>query len=631
MCGLVGYVGQTAPVSPERLVTMRDTLVHRGPDDADQYVAGENGVAIGLAHRRLSIIDTRSVGRQPMERDGLRIIFNGEIYGFRALRAQLEAEGHRFATRTDTEVLLALYQARGLDMLTLIDGMFAFALWDPARRRLLVARDRLGIKPLVLAEVGSTLLFASEIKALLASGVVDDTIDLQAHHDYLGLCYVPGPRTMLRGIRKLPPAHALVWEDGRVRQWRYWTQVLHSARPAPPRAPALADAAVEVRAALRAAVQRQLVADVPLGLFLSGGLDSSAVLACMAEVGPVKAFTIRFEETGYDESPAAALAARTFGAEHHIETVRPDPATFLAPLTEIQDEPFADSSAIPMWYVSRLARRHVTVALGGDGGDELFAGYRTHFAWRLRTLYRRLPAPLRQQLLPALVARLPVSHGKVSFDLKARQFVAAADREDADAHYGYKEFLTEPARRDLQAEPVALEPTVRLFAAAFAEHPFRHGLDAVLASDFGLYLPDDILAKVDRMTMQHSLEARVPLLDHTLVELAAALPAHYKLRGLTGKAVLRRALTGWLPAPLLRKPKAGFNVPLAAWLAGPLNGVLRDMLSPSRVKALGLWRADVVERLIVEHEQKQRDHGRALWSLLCFMLFNQRFRGGRSA
>lgn len=631
MCGLVGYVGPIPPVTAERLATMRDTLAHRGPDDADQYISSSEGACVGLAHRRLSIIDTRTVGRQPMERDGLRIVFNGEIYGFRALRASLEAEGHRFATRTDTEVILAAYQARGLDCLELLDGMFAFALWDPSKRRLLLARDRLGIKPLVVAEVGQSLFFASEIKALLASGVVDDGIDRQAHHDFLGLTYVPGPRTMLRGIRKLPPAHALVWEDGRTRQWRYWGQVLHSARPTPPRPLPLAEAAIQVRSALKEAVQSQLVADVPLGLFLSGGLDSTAVLAAMAEAGPVKAFTIRFEEAGFDESPAAARAAQHYGAEHHIETVRPDPGAFIDALTEVQDEPFADSSAIPVWYVSRLARRHVTVALGGDGGDELFAGYRTHLAWRLRTVYQRLPGPLRRQLIPALVSRLPVSHGKVSFDLKARQFVAAANNEDAAAHYGYKEFLSESARLELMQGPAELEPTMRLFQAAFTEHAFRHGLDAVLHSDFALYLPDDILAKVDRMTMQVSLEARVPLLDHRLVELAASLPADYKLRGLTTKAVLREALRGWIPTPLLARRKAGFNVPISAWLAGPMNALLRDMLSPSRVKALGLWRPESIQRLIDEHERRQRDHGRALWSLLCFMLFNQRFRGGRPA
>lgn len=633
MCGIVGYVGSTAPVSRQRLVYMRDTLSHRGPDDADLLVATD-GPAVGFGHRRLSILDTRTVGRQPMTRGELTIVFNGEIYNFQVLRTQLEAEGHRFTTRTDTEVLLALYQTRGTDMLGLLNGMFAFAIWDRARQRVFLARDRLGIKPLFLAAgPGDALLFASEIKALLASKVVDDAIDLQAHHDYLGLTYVPGPRTMLRGVRQLPPAHAIVWEAGRTRQWRYWDQQLHSAGAKGARPPSRRQAASEVLAGLSQAVERRMIADVPLGMFLSGGIDSTAVLMCMAQAAsaPVKAFTIRFEEASYDESEFARIAAQAYGAEHHIETVRPDPDTFLGPLTEALDQPYADSSAIPLWYLCRLARQHVTVALGGDGGDEVLAGYRTHVAWRVREVYRRLPKAAREKLIPALVARLPVSHGKISFDLKARQFVAAANRPPAAAHFGYKEFLAEDARHALRAVPAQLEPTVRLFEQAFAAHDFSHGLDPVLYSDQAIYLPDNILVKADRMSMRHGLEARVPFLDHAFVEQVAALPADYKLHRWQTKAVLKRALAGKVPPVLLKRRKAGFNVPMAAWLAGPLHELMRDMLSPSRVRAVGLWRADQVESLIDDHLARRRDLSRPLWSMLCFMLFNERFRGGRSA
>ncbi len=635
MCGLVGYVGPAPPVSRPRLVEMRDCLRHRGPDDAGLWLGRDDHAAVGLGHRRLSIVDTRHVGVQPMadEQGELRVVFNGEIYNFLQLRAELQAQGFRFRTRTDTEVLLYLYRAHGDAMLDRLVGMFAFALWDGPRRRLLVARDRFGIKPMFLAEPSpGTLLFASEIKALLASRVVDDAIDLQAHHDYLGLNYVPGPRTMLRGIRKLPPAHALVWEDGAVRERRYWRQTFHSVAP-PPRTPSFAEAADQVLDGLRAAVRCRLIADVPLGMFLSGGIDSSAVLACMAEgtETPVKAFTIGFVEATFDETAHAAQMAARVGAEHHIERVRPDPDTFLGPLTETMDEPYGDSSAIPLWYLSRLARRHVTVALGGDGGDELFAGYRTHFAWRLANAWRHLPAWLRERAVPAMVRRLPVSHGKVSFDLKARAFVSAASCPPAEAHYRFKEFLSDDARASLRAHPADVEPTVRLFHAAFAAEPFRHGLDAVLSSDFALYLPDDILVKVDRMSMSHGLEARVPFLDHRLVELAAALPADYKLRGLRTKAVLKRALRGHVPENLLHRRKAGFNVPMAAWLGGPLRPLLRDMLSPARVQRLGLWRPEYVMRLLDEHDRKQIDHSRTLWALLCFVLFNERFRAGRPA
>lgn len=613
---------------------MRDTLRHRGPDDADLIVS-EAGPAIGFAHRRLSILDTRTVGRQPMTRGDVTIAFNGEIYNFQALRETLQAEGLSFETRTDTEVLLALYQTRGLDMLALLNGMFAFAIWDRARQRVFLARDRLGIKPLFLANgPGDSLLFASEIKALLASKVVDDAIDLQAHHDYLGLTYVPGPRTMLRGVRQLPAAHALVWTGGQQRVWRYWDQTLHSARPAgSARPPSRGEAARQTLDALQAAVERRMIADVPLGMFLSGGIDSTAVLMCMAKAAsaPVKAFTIAFDESGYDESSFAAIAAKAFGAEHHVQTVRPDPDVFLGPLTEALDQPYADSSAIPLWYLCRMARAHVTVALGGDGGDEVLAGYRTHVAWRIRELYRRLPSAARERLIPAMVARLPVSHGKVSFDLKARQFVAAANRSPAAAHFGYKEFLAEDARHALRLPAAQIEPTVRLFADAFAAHPFTHGLDPVLYADCGIYLPDNILVKADRMSMRHGLEARVPFLDHQFVEHVAALPANYKLKNLTTKAVLKQALAGEVPSALLKRRKAGFNVPMATWLNGPLNSLLRDMLSPARVRRVGLWRPGSVAALIDDHESRRRDLSRPLWSMLCFMLFNERFREGRPA
>ena len=635
MCGLVGYVGAEPPVSRQRLVHMRDTLRHRGPDDAGLYIARGREACVGLGHRRLSIIDTREVGRQPLSDASGRVwvAFNGEVYNFAALRERLEKAGHVFRTRTDTEVLLYLYLERGVDMLDDLDGMFAFAIWDAQEERLLLARDRMGIKPLYVAErPDGAVVFASELKALLASKAVDDAIDLQAFHDYLGLNYVPGPRSILRGVQKLQPAHALLWERGRVtRRWRYWDQTFHSVDGR--RAPSYAAAAEQVRAGLKASVRQRMVADVPLGMFLSGGIDSSAVLGAMSELatGPVEAFTIAFEEATYDESGHARIAAERFGARHHVELVRPDADTFLGPLTDAFDEPYADSSAIPLWYLCRLARRHVTVALGGDGGDELFAGYRTHYAWRLANLYRRLPAPLRTHVVPALVDMLPVSHGKVSFDLKARAFVGAAARPPADAHYGFKEFLGEEARHEMATRPAELEPTVRLFREAFAAHAFRHGLDAVLYSDFAIYLPDDILVKVDRMSMSHGLEARVPFLDHHLVAMAAGLPADFKLRGLRTKAVLKRAVRGQVPDRLLNRKKAGFNVPMASWLSGALRPLVRDMLSSARVQRMGLWRPEAVTRLLDEHDSRQRDHSRTVWALLSFVLFNERFRGGRPA
>ncbi len=633
MCGFVGYIGERPPVTRERLDLMRDTLEHRGPDGAGTFVYRDSAIAVGLGHRRLSIIDTREVGAQPMHHAarGLTIAFNGEIYDFADLRSSLEKQGgHTFQTRTDTEVILHAYEAYGLDVLKTLDGMFAFALWDARERRLLLARDRLGKKPLYLGRTrDGALVFGSELKSLLASGGFDPSVDRQALFDYLALNYVPGPRTMLNGISKLPPAHALVWQQGETRQFRYWDQRFYSVSGAgqSPRRPSERQAVSLVRDELRSAVRRRLVSDVPIGMFLSGGIDSSAVLRYMAELqtSPVFAFTIRFPEASYDESKQAALVARKFGAHHVIEEVTPNADEFFEPLVNSLDEPFADSSAIPMWYLARAARRHVTVALGGDGGDEVFAGYRTHRAYRLANLYRRLPAPLREQLIPALVARLPVSHRKVSFDLQARQFVAAASETPARAHFGFKAFLTDAARRELLLASSALDDTARLFEQAFSAHAFDDALDGVLYCDFQLYLPDDILVKVDRMTMAHGLEARSPFLDHRLVEAVAALPSSFKLKGLRTKHLLKRALWGQVPLSILERSKAGFNVPISTWLSGPLRSLLRDTLSPSRVKAMGHFSVPLVGRMMDEHDTRQKDHGRSLWALLCFAAWHARF------
>ena len=636
MCGIVGYVGLDAPITKERLSAMRDTMVHRGPDGDGIFVSTEENAAVGLGHRRLAIIDTREIGLQPLSNeDGtIHAIFNGEIYNFRELREELIAHGHVFRTLTDTEVLVHLYEDRGDNLLSYIYGMFAFAIWDAKNHRLFLARDRLGKKPLYYAwNNRGTLFFASEIKALLTSGCIDDTIDLQALHDYLALNYVPGPRSMLAAINKLPPAHALIWEDGKIRQFRYWNLNFHSVDPERRfKQQSMHESARETLKMLDGAVQRRLVSDVPIGMFLSGGVDSTAILMCMAENTslPVKAFTIGFEETSYDESDYAKIAAQSFGAEHHIAIVRPDADTFLGSISEAFDEPYADSSAIPLWYLCRFAREYVTVALGGDGGDELYAGYLTHSAYRIANLYRHLPDVLRNRVIPALVSRLPVSHSKVSFDLRARQFVAAASQNPACAHYGYKEFLSEEARAELRAIPAPdIEPTVRLFEAAFRAHKFADTLDAVLYSDFQLYLPDDILVKTDRMSMIHSLEVRSPFLDHLLVEQAASLPAHYKLWGLRGKHILRKALKGFLPTRILRRRKAGFNVPMAQWLNGPLRSIVRDMLAQDMVTRIGIWSAPAVNRLMVEHEARRQDNSRSIWALLMFMLWNERFRHGK--
>ena len=635
MCGFVGYIGHGAWLSRQRLVHMRDTLTHRGPDDAGIWLGQTPRAAVGLAHRRLSIIDTRSVGRQPMTDSSgqVAIVFNGEFYGYLDARRTLETKGHQFRTQTDTEVILALYREYGSDFVHHVDGMFALALWDKSQNRLVLARDRMGIKPLFYSALANgALVFGSEIKALLASKSIDDSIDLQAHHDYLGLNYVPGPQTMISSIKKLRPGHTLIWSPEGLSCKPYWTHPLESLS-APPNPPSFKQAASQVYIDLKRAVERRMVSDVPLGMFLSGGIDSTAVLMAMSQASkqPIQAFTIGFDEATYDESNHARIAAEAFNAQHHVEVVRPDFRTFLEPLVEIMDEPFADSSVIPLWYLCRLARKHVTVALGGDGGDEVFAGYRTHFAWQLAKVWRQLPGLVRQRLVPSLIDRLPVSHGKVSLDLKLRAFVGAASHPAIDAHCYFKQFMTEDARHELGQHNSAIDETVRLFRNSIQSMPDKESLRAVLRSDFSVYLPDDILVKTDRVSMAHGLEARVPFLDVALGKTVAQYPDHYTLRGLTTKAVLKKALYGKVPHSLLRRKKAGFNVPMAQWLSGPMNTLMRQLLAPGMVRRCGLWRTSVVDRIISEHENRHRDHSRTLWALMCFMLFNERFRNGRPA
>ncbi|MEE2789710.1 MAG: asparagine synthase (glutamine-hydrolyzing) [Myxococcota bacterium] len=635
MCGFVGYAGPEPKISRQKLVHMRDTLQHRGPDDAGIWLGQGRGACVGLAHRRLAILDTSQAGRQPMaSEDGqIQLVFNGEFYGYATAKHTLERLGHRFRTSTDTEVILALYQQYGMDFVDHLDGMFALALWDGTQERLILLRDRLGIKPLFVAHVQpNTMIFGSEIKAVLASGLVDNAIDLQAHHDYLGLNYVPGPRTMFAGIKKVNPGELVIWTPAQCEQRTYWQHPLEADLPIHPPKP-FSVAAEEVHMALCEAVERRMVSDVPIGMFLSGGIDSTAILMAMAQhsTAPIKAFTIRFQEDSYDESSHASTAARAFGAEHYIETVRPHVDTFLEPLTSMLDEPFADSSAIPLWYLCRMTRQHVKVALGGDGGDEVFAGYRTHFAWKLAKAWRHVPKVVQHTVAPRLAQRLPVSHRKVSLDLKIKAFVSAASHPAIDAHYFFKQFMTEHARRELVEHDETLEETIRLFRRAVESMHDPGSLRAILRADFALYLPDDILTKVDRMSMAHALEARVPFLDVALGQQIATYPSRHLLKGFTTKAVLKKSMRGRVPDQILDRRKSGFNVPMAQWLSGSMKPLMLDLLATDTIRRVGLWRPTVIEKIIDEHLRRQRDHSRTLWALMCFMLFNERFRGGQSA
>lgn len=615
MCGIAGQISldPTARLDESDVRPMCDVIVHRGPDDQGFHVDGP--LAMGM--RRLSIIDL-SGGHQPLfNEDGtIAVIQNGEIYNFRELREELEKKGHRFATHSDTEAIVHLYEEYGTACVEKLRGMFAIAIWDAPKRRLLLARDRLGIKPLYYGKANGRLLFGSELKSLLAAGL-DRTIDPQALHDYLTLTHIPAPATIFRDARKLPPGHRMIVENGTTTIERYWNLDLTPD-------PSLANeqtALEAVRDAVDDAVRSHLVSDVPLGVFLSGGVDSATLVACMRKfhTGELKTFSIGFEEKTFSELDRARIAAKKYETDHHELVVTPDAAALVPELVSSFDEPYADSSAIPVLCVSRLARDHVTVALSGEGGDEIFAGYKTYSATVLAGWYRRMvPSPARK-LLAAMVGQLPVSHGKVSFDYMAKRFVAGADRDPLEAHLSWKAILDEDAKREVYASPPAgVDETLRLYREAASDVDRNDLLAQLLAIDTRIGLESDMLVKADRMTMAVSLEGRVPLLDHPLVELVARIPSRLKMKRQQKKFLLRKAMEDRLPHETLHGPKQGFNVPIPSWIVGPLRERVHDTLAPDRIRQSGFFDPDAVQRLIRAHESKERDHSRDIWTLLMF-------------
>ena len=624
MCGIAGELRLTAGerASAERVRAMCDVMVHRGPDSFGEFTQGE----VGLGMRRLAIVDVAG-GRQPLgNEDGtVQVVCNGEIYNAPALTKELLARGHRLKTRSDVEVIAHLYEEYGTDVARHLDGMFAFALWDAKARRLMLGRDRIGIKPLYIAERGDRLLWGSEAKCVLAGGV-EPALDPQSLHDYLTLGYVAGPSSMFAGMTQLPPGTTLVAEPGRSRSRieRYWSLAGHvpTSRAGLPRGEA--EWGDELVRTLRGAVESHLMSDVPLGVFLSGGVDSGTIVALMHELGvsPIRTFTIGFEEKSFSETDTAREVATRYGTEHHELIVRPDAITLLPKLVRHFDEPFADSSAIPVWYVSELARRYVTVVLSGEGGDEMLAGYETYRARKLASLYAHLPRSVGAGLVPAVVGRLPVSHAKVSFDYKAKRFVTGAYLSAASGHLWWKTILDEDTKAALYGtrKTTDLLPTTRLFETLYAESDGEE-LDRLQYVDGLLYLPADILVKVDRMSMAHSLESRVPFLDPSVMELSRRIPRNLRLRGLTTKYLLKRAMAGRLPASVVGGKKRGFNVPMPAWLAGELREFMQDTLSPARLRVQGIFEPSAVERLMHEHVQRVRDHSRALWTLLVFSVW----------
>jgi asparagine synthase (glutamine-hydrolysing) len=625
MCGIAGFADgltRDGEGTPERLEAdtrlvrgMCSVIRHRGPDD--EGVRAEPGVGLGM--RRLSIIDL-ATGHQPIgsEDGAVQVVFNGEIYNFRELRAGLEQAGHRFATTTDTEVIVHGYEQWGRGVFERLRGMFGIALWDSRLRALWLARDRAGIKPLYYVEHEGRLFYGSELKSLLAAGAVQRTIDIGALAHYLAFLYTPPDRAIFPGVRKLPPGHLLCWRDGRAVVTPFWT---------PPTDEAVAmdetEAEETLLARLRDAVRSHLVSDVPLGAFLSGGVDSSLVVALMAEASsrPVKTFSIGFDEPAYDELDAARAMAQHVGAEHHEFVVRPDALAIVDQIVAHFDEPFADPSAIPTWYVSELARRHVTVVLSGDGGDELFAGYDRYIPHAQVARFDTLPVPGKRALAGLAARSLP--HGA-----RGQRFLRHVARDAESRYIESVSFFGPEDRHALfgRGLPIGAEDAPEAHMQARFDR-VRHLplVSRMMQVDVGTYLPEDVLTKVDRMSMAHSIESRVPLLDHPLVEFALRLPLGLKLRDGQRKYLLKRVAARLLPGAILNRRKQGFGVPLGLWFRGKLRTAFQDVLGSTRAKQRGYFDPREIERLLDEHLAGRRDHDYRLWQLLIFELWQRAY------
>ncbi len=629
MCGICGLALATdeAP-SPEAQAIVRQMnarLAHRGPDGEGVHFAP----GIGLAMRRLAIIDLET-GDQPIPNEdaSLWIVFNGEVYNFPQLRAHLLRRGHRFRTRTDTETILHLYEEHGLECVHHLRGMFAFALWDAPRRRLFLARDRLGQKPLYYTVQHGTLYFASELPALLSALPHPPEISLEALDLYLALQYIPEPLTPYQGVYKLPAAHWLTWQEGRMEIRRYWDLAY-----TPKWTASDADLLAELRARVQEAVRLRLISEVPLGAHLSGGIDSSIVVALMAQWSPepVKTFSVGFEEEAFSELAHARVVAHRFGTEHHeFVLTYGDIPTTLTTLVAHLGEPLADPSVIPLYHLSRLTRQQVTVALNGDGGDEAFAGYPRYWLDPWANRYLRLPGWFTQGVVPWLVRHLPdrgdrpVGHSWIN-GLKRLAQLPHIDPRASLLRWGSyfdpqrRAALWRPEHRARLTPRQAEAWLVNHFTAAQAESL----LDRTLYTDLHTYLPGDLLVKADRMTMAASLEGRSPFLDHELVAWAARLPQRWKVRGRQGKVALRQAFAHLLPPEILRRGKQGFGVPVSAWLRGPLLSWTQELLL-SDASPLRPWiRQEVVAHLLAEHVARREDHGKRLWALVVWALWHR--------
>ena len=623
MCGICGVVSSHNQEALDQFVLRRmcQALYHRGPDDHGYYA---DSYAM-LGARRLSIIDLVT-GNQPVtnEDQSVWVVFNGEIYNYREVRTRLEASGHVFRSQGDTEVIAHAYEQYGVRCVEHFNGMFALAIWDKRHRRLFLARDRIGIKPLYYWSSQTQIVFGSELNAIVTHPAVPMEIDPIALDYFLTLEYIPGPRTIFRGICKLPPGHCLIFQDGSLKIERYWDI-------APQALPQDEQGCQEALAELiKDSVQKRLVSDVPLGAFLSGGIDSSTVVAFMSQASssPVKTFSIGFEDESYNELPYARQVATSFGTEHHEQRMSPDIAALAEQLAGHLDEPLADFSIFSTYLVSQMASQFVKVVLSGDGGDEVFGGYDTYVAQNLDGYYRLLPDSLRKKVVPGLLKLIPPQPAKKGLVNKAKRFVEGSVYPGSLQHArwmlfldeGDKQTLYQPEWRNLLNGDQATALLKNLFKTASR----WDSLAQQQYVDIKTYLADDILTKVDRMSMAVSIEARVPLLDHRIVEFALNLPPHMKLHRGRTKIILRNTMKGILPENVLTKPKQGFSIPLKNWLRGPLRPLLTDLLSGDCIRRRGFFDPETVSAWVEEHLEGRANHSHRLWALMMFELWQQK-------
>lgn len=651
MCGIAGWVkldkNDPLPNSEAVLHSMCERIVHRGPDSEGLWI--DEQVALGM--RRLSIIDLKT-GDQPVfsEEKSVVVMMNGELYNYREVRAELEKRGHKFVTKTDTEILPHLYEEYGDAMVDHINGMYAFALWDQRRRKLLIARDRFGEKPLYYGVFDGKLIYASEPKAILAHSSVKAELDLDSLRQYLSFDYVPAPRSIYKGISKLPAAHLLTVENGEVKTRRYW-DLSWRDRSEPPAstggrmtvhnaasstnggspAESLDKRADELKELLSDAVRMRLVSDVPLGILLSGGIDSSTIAAFATQhaTEKVKTFSIGFEEDSFDESKYARLVAKHLGTEHHEDRLSAEKAgDLISDIGRWLDEPLSDGSLIPTFLLARFVRNHVTVALGGDGGDELFAGYPMYYAHKVAAYYKAIPKFVRSGIIEPVVNALPVSTKNMSFDYKAKRFVRASKFDPVTRHHSwFGSFSIDQHASLLTADVLAAssDDIYRGPRELLGHIDTKNEIEQMQYLDINYYMAEDILTKVDRAAMAVSLETRAPFLDPRVGQFAASIPVEYKLKGSKGKYILKQAVKDLLPQTILDRPKKGFGIPIAEWLKGRLNPLLHDMLGPARLKDQGLFNSDYVQKLISQHETGVASHHKELWTLLVFQLWLENF------